>query len=72
MPKKNDIIELEITDITNDGNGIGKFDGAAVFVPMTAPNDKIKARIVKVLSKYSFGIILDGLRAIPQKVNNAF
>ena len=57
MPKKNDIIELEITDITNDGNGIGRFDGAAVFVPLTAPGDKIKARIVKVLSKYSFGII---------------
>lgn len=61
MPKKNDIIELEITDITNDGNGIGRHDGAAVFVPLTAPGDKIKARIVKVLSKYSFGIIEETL-----------
>lgn len=57
MLKKNDIIELEITDLTNDGNGIGRFDGAAVFVPMTAPGDRIKARVVKVLPRYAFGII---------------
>lgn len=57
MLKKNDIIELSVTDVTNDGSGVGRYDGGAVFVPCTAPGDKIKARIVKVLPRYSFGII---------------
>lgn len=57
MLRKNDIIELEITDITNDGNGVGRYDGIAVFVPLTAAGDKIRARIVKALPRYCFGII---------------
>ncbi len=53
--KKNDIIEFEITDITGQGSGIGRVDGMAVFVPMTAVGDKITARILKVKKNYAFG-----------------
>ena len=59
MLKKNDIIDLYIEDITNEGSGVGRFDGQAVFVPYTAPGDKIKARIVKVAPRYCFGIIAE-------------
>ncbi|WMJ83219.1 23S rRNA (uracil(1939)-C(5))-methyltransferase RlmD [Oscillospiraceae bacterium LTW-04] len=57
MLKKNAIIPLEITDITNEGNGVGRADGMAVFVPFTVVGDKLKVRVVKVLSHYAFGII---------------
>ena len=67
MLKKNDIIELEINDITNDGSGIGRFEGQAVFVPFTAPKDRIKARVVKVLPRYSFGIIENMLSPSPDR-----
>lgn len=52
--KKNDIIELEITDITHEGSGVGKYEGLAIFVPMTAVGDKISARILKVKKNYAF------------------
>lgn len=52
--KKNDIIELEITEMTGQGSGIGKIDGMAVFVPMTAVGDKISAKILKVKKNYAF------------------
>ncbi len=52
--KKNDIIELEIIDISSDGSGIGKYDGMAIFVPLTAVGDKISARILKCKKNYSF------------------
>lgn len=52
--KKNDIIELLITDIASEGSGIGKVDGMAVFVPLTAVGDKILARVLKVKSNYAF------------------
>ena len=57
MLKKNAIIPLEITGITNEGNGVGRADGMAVFVPFAAAGDKLKVRVVKVLSHYAFGII---------------
>lgn len=55
--KKNEIVNLEITDITSDGNGIGKYDGMAVFVPETAVGDLLEVKIVKVLKNYCFGIV---------------
>ena len=57
MLKKNDIIELEITDITNEGNGVGRYEGMAVFVPLTAVGDRIACRIVKLGKSYCYGII---------------
>ena len=57
MLKKNAIIPLEITQISNEGNGVGRADGMAVFVPFSAVGDKLKVRVVKVLSHYAFGII---------------
>ena len=55
MLKKNDIIPLKITDITGQGSGIGRVDGLAVFVPLTAVGDEIEARILKVKKSYAFG-----------------
>lgn len=52
---KNELIELEITAITNEGNGIGRHQGMAVFVPFTAVGDVISCRIVKVLKSYAYG-----------------
>jgi len=54
MIKKNDIITLEISDISSDGNGVGKYENIAVFVPMTAVGDVCKVKILKVLSSYCF------------------
>lgn len=54
MIKKNDIIPLTITDMTGQGSGIGRVDGMAVFVPMTAVGDVIDARILKVKKSYAF------------------
>lgn len=57
MLNKNDIITLEIIDISNDGNGVGRYDDVVIFVPMTAVGDVISCRIVKVKKNYCYGII---------------
>ena len=54
MVKKNDILKIEITEMTGQGSGIGKIDGMAVFVPMTAVGDVINAKILKVKKNYAF------------------
>ena len=56
MLKKNEIIRLEISGMTNEGNGVGKHEGIAVFVPFTVIGDVIECRIVKVCKTYCYGI----------------
>lgn len=59
MFSKNDIIELEITGITNEGCGVGKADGIVIFVPFAAVGDRLKVRIVKVNRSHCYGKIED-------------
>lgn len=51
---KNDIIRIEITDISGQGSGIGRYDGMAIFIPQTVVGDIINARILKVKKSYAF------------------
>lgn len=53
MLKKNDVINLEITDITNLGFGVGKHEGLVVFVSGAVPNDTVKAKIIKQNKSYA-------------------
>ncbi len=55
MLKKNDVIRLEICDLTNLGFGVGRYDGQVVFVSDTVPGDVIDAKIIKVNKSYAVG-----------------
>lgn len=55
--KKNDIIELTITAMSSEGSGIGRYNGLAVFVPMSAIGDRLTVKILKVKSNCAFGKI---------------
>ena len=57
MLKKNEIIPLEITGMTNEGNGVGRHEGIAIFVPYTAVGDVINCKIVKVQKSFCYGIV---------------
>lgn len=59
MVEKNKHYDIEITGVSSDGNGVCKVDGFTVFVPMTVTGDKGEIVIVKVLSKYAIGRMLD-------------
>lgn len=56
---KNDIITIDIIDVTEDGNGVGKYNGDVIFVPHTAVGDFVSVKIIKVLKNYSIGKIVD-------------
>ena len=52
--QKNDIIELEITDMGVGGEGIGKAAGATFFVKDAVIGDVITARITKLKKTYGY------------------
>ena len=55
MLKKNQIITLEITSITNLGFGVGRADGVVVFVSGAVPEDTVEVKIIKVASSFAVG-----------------
>jgi len=57
--KKNDDIILEITSLSGQGVGVGRYEGMAVFVDQTAVGDTVKAHIIKVKSKYCIGKLME-------------
>ena len=67
---KNDIVTLEIMDITSEGSGVGRVDGLAVFVPMTAVGDVLEVRITKVLKSYAYGIIERMITQSPDRIQS--
>ena len=57
--EKNKDYFMEITDIGNEGEGIGKIDGFTVFVKDALPSEKIKVRITKVNKSFAFGRLME-------------
>ena len=55
--KKNELYQIGITGMTAEGNGVGRAEGMAVFIPHTAVGDVISCKIVKVCKNYCYGII---------------
>ena len=53
--KKNQSVTVEITDITDLGFGVGRIDGAVIFVSDTVPGDVCEVKIIKVNNTYLVG-----------------
>ena len=50
-------LEIEIEKIVFGGEGLGRIDGFAVFVPMSVPGDKLEINIISVKKSYARGLI---------------
>ncbi|MBD9009976.1 MAG: 23S rRNA (uracil(1939)-C(5))-methyltransferase RlmD [Clostridiales bacterium] len=56
---KNDVFEIEITGMTDDGSGVGRAEGIAVFVPYTIVGETVRTHIIKVNKTYAIGKLLE-------------
>ena len=65
MFSKDDLLEVEITDIGNDGEGIGKVDGYALFVKDAVIGDRIRAKIMKSKKNYAYAHLEEVLEPSP-------
>lgn len=68
--KKNDEIILSISDYTAEGSGVGKYEGMAVFVPLTAVGDTVRVKILKVKKTYAYGKVLEILESSNCRTEN--
>jgi len=68
--KKNDEFIIDITDVTNEGSGVGKYEGMAVFVPLTAVGDTVRVKALKVKKNYAFGKALEIIKPSDNRIEN--
>lgn len=69
--KKNDEIELTITDLGSNGEGIGRYEGMAFFINGAVIGDRIIAGITKLNKSYGFARIVRILEPSPLRTEPA-
>jgi len=69
MIEKNKTYTAEITGVGEKGEGIGRIDGFAVFIPYALLGETVEVLIVKVLKNYAFGKLINILNPSPHRTN---
>ncbi|WP_246844404.1 23S rRNA (uracil(1939)-C(5))-methyltransferase RlmD [Hydrocoleum sp. CS-953] len=62
------LVEIKITDLTDNGDGVGRYDEKVVFVPDTVPGDRLIARLTIVKAKYAYGKLHQLLEKSDQRI----
>lgn len=66
--KKEDELTLVITDMSDDGNGIGHVDGYTLFVKDSVIGDEVKVKIMKAKKNYAFARLIEVVKPSPDRV----
>lgn len=69
MAEKGDIVQLTITDLGSEGQGIGRADGLAVFVKGAVPGDVVNAALVTVKKNYAIGQMREIIQSSPDRID---
>lgn len=68
--EKNQIYEVDILDNGFSGEGIAKINNFTIFIPQAIKGEKVKIVVVKVLSSFGYGKILEILKCSPNRVES--
>lgn len=66
---KGDRVEVTIEKLVYGGEGIGYFDGFAIFVPMSVPGDKLEVEIISLKKRYGRALIEKIITPGPERVS---
>ena len=66
--KKDDLIEVTIEDLSEDGTGIGKYDGMTFFIKDAVIGDRVRAKIMKLKKTYGFARLMEVLTPSADRV----
>ncbi|MCL2578546.1 MAG: 23S rRNA (uracil(1939)-C(5))-methyltransferase RlmD [Oscillospiraceae bacterium] len=68
--QKNEQLNLTITALSHEGNGIARHNGMAIFIPNTAPGDEVEAKILKTHPNYAYARLESIIKPSPDRVQN--
>ncbi|MDF7672283.1 23S rRNA (uracil(1939)-C(5))-methyltransferase RlmD [Lactobacillus sp. ESL0701] len=67
--EKNQIIDLEITDLSYEAMGVAHYEGMTIFVTNALPGETVSAKILKVKKRFAFAKIEKIIKESPDRVN---
>lgn len=67
MLNKNDIVDVEIVDLSHEGAGIARVDGLVFFIENALPGESIRMRVLKVKKNIGFGKVEEYLTTSPHR-----
>ena len=62
------MIELQITALSHSGEGIGRHEGRAIFVPFALPGETVRIEIVEEKKRFARGRLLEVVTAAPSRI----
>lgn len=65
--KKDSEIELDITDLNNLGNGVGRVGGWVVFVRGAVSGDRVRAKVIKVNKSFAVAKLTEIITRSPHR-----
>lgn len=68
MNKKGDVIEIDITDFSTDGEGIGKTDAFTWFIKDSVIGDRVRAVVMKTKKSYGYARVVEILKESKDRV----
>lgn len=66
--EKNEILEVEIIDLTHEALGVAKIEGYPLFIENALPGEKIKIKVVKVGKKFGYGKVLTIIKSSEERM----
>ena len=69
--QQDQIISLEITDLADSGDGVGRYQDIAIFVADTVPGDRIEAKLTFVKPNFAHARLEKVLTASPHRVRSS-
>jgi 23S rRNA (uracil1939-C5)-methyltransferase len=66
--KQGELIEVAIADLSDTGDGVGRYEERVVFVPDTVPGDRVMVRLLHVKPKYAHGKLTQLLHPSPHRI----
>ncbi|ARV60906.1 23S rRNA (uracil(1939)-C(5))-methyltransferase RlmD [Nostocales cyanobacterium HT-58-2] len=66
--KQGELIEVEISDLNDAGDGVGRWFQRVIFVPDTVPGDRAVVRLVHVKPNFAHGKLKQLLQPSPQRI----
>lgn len=63
-----DVVELDVAGLAHEGEGVGRYEGYALFVPGALPGERVRARVVEAKPRYGRAELLGVLTASPSRV----
>jgi 23S rRNA (uracil1939-C5)-methyltransferase len=65
---KNAYIEVEIIDLTHDGQGVAKVNQFPIFIKGVLPNELVKIKIILVKKNFAVGRLIEIIKESPNRV----